>query len=142
MMADATAFSGLVFGYYLLLDDPPRLPADRRRLTGPGVFWPMVALALTLTGWAATVGAREVHAPRQRRCRSQRCWWSASSRRWRACSPGSPGRGFRGSIPNAHVYPAIVWTLAIWTAAHAAIGVIMQAYTLARSLAGKMTPRL
>lgn len=43
--------------------------------------------------------------------------------------------------PTAHVYPAIVWVLVIWTAVHGAVGVIMQVYCLARSLAGRMTPR-
>ncbi len=53
---------------------------------------------------------------------------------------GLAGPWLSGLEPTQHVYPAIVWTLAIWTAVHAAIGAIMQAYTLARSLAGKMTP--
>lgn len=43
--------------------------------------------------------------------------------------------------PTAHVYPAIVWILVIWAAVHGAVGVIMQIYCLARSLAGRMTPR-
>jgi cytochrome c oxidase subunit I+III len=34
----------------------------------------------------------------------------------------------------------MVWTLAIWTVAHAAIGAIAQLYALARSLAGRTTP--
>ena len=39
-----------------------------------------------------------------------------------------------------HVYPAIVWVFLIWFAAHAALGVVMQLYALARSFAGWMTP--
>ena len=46
-----------------------------------------------------------------------------------------------GLDPQAHVYPAIVWVLVLWTAAHAGIGVIMQLYCVARSLAGRLTPR-
>ena len=61
MMADATAFSGLVFGYFFFWTIHNDFPPSGVGLNGPGVFWPMVALALTLTGWAATVGAREVH---------------------------------------------------------------------------------
>ena len=41
--------------------------------------------------------------------------------------------------PTAHVYPAIVWILIIWALAHAAVGVVMQIYCLARSLAGRLT---
>lgn len=45
-----------------------------------------------------------------------------------------------GLDPQANVYPAIIWVLVIWTVAHAAVAVVMQLYTLARSLAGKMDP--
>ena len=46
-----------------------------------------------------------------------------------------------GMQPSLHVYPAIVFTLVGWTVTHNAIGAIMQLYTLARSIAGRMTPR-
>jgi cytochrome c oxidase subunit I+III len=46
-----------------------------------------------------------------------------------------------GLDPTRHVYSAIVWVLAIWTAAHAALGLIMQLYCVARRLAGRMTAR-
>ena len=42
--------------------------------------------------------------------------------------------------PTAHVYPAIVWVLVAWVLAHAAVGLVMQIYCLARSLAGRMSP--
>jgi cytochrome c oxidase subunit I+III len=45
-----------------------------------------------------------------------------------------------GLDPAAHVYPATVWVLAIWTAVHGAVGALMLAYCLARSLAGRMSP--
>jgi cytochrome c oxidase subunit I+III len=41
--------------------------------------------------------------------------------------------------PTAHVYPAIVWVLVVWTLAHAAIGAVMQFYCLAGSFAGRLT---
>jgi cytochrome c oxidase subunit I+III len=44
-----------------------------------------------------------------------------------------------GLDPTRHVYPAIVWVLAIWTAVHAALGLLMQLYCVARRLAGRMT---
>ena len=43
--------------------------------------------------------------------------------------------------PTVHVYPATVWLLAIWTAIHALVGTVMLGYCLARSLAGKLTPK-
>jgi cytochrome c oxidase subunit I+III len=41
--------------------------------------------------------------------------------------------------PTVHVYPAIVWILVIWVLAHAAVGIVMQLYCLARSFAGYLT---
>jgi cytochrome c oxidase subunit I+III len=46
-----------------------------------------------------------------------------------------------GLDPTAHVYPATVWLLAIWTAFQVAVGVLMQLYCLARRWAGRMTAR-
>ena len=46
-----------------------------------------------------------------------------------------------GLDPKSHVYPAIVWLLAIWTAGHALVGVIMHLYCVARRIAGRMTAR-
>lgn len=51
------------------------------------------------------------------------------------------GPWLTGLDPTQHVYPAIVWMLAIWTSLHVALGVIMQCYCLARRWAGRMTAR-
>jgi cytochrome c oxidase subunit I+III len=44
-----------------------------------------------------------------------------------------------GLDPTQHSYPAIVWVLVLWTAAHVALGILMQLYCVARSLAGRLT---
>ncbi len=137
MLADATAFSGLVFGYYFFWTIHPNFPpAD---MPDPGTLWPMVALALTAISWAVTICARQLHA------RGHVAITRALLALGIACTLGSIGAGLAGPWlagmdPKAHVYPAIVWTLAIWTTAHAAVGAICQSYTLARSIGGKMTP--
>jgi cytochrome c oxidase subunit I+III len=46
-----------------------------------------------------------------------------------------------GLDPASNVYPATVWILVIWTAAHVVVGLIMQLYCVARRLAGRMTSR-
>jgi cytochrome c oxidase subunit I+III len=46
-----------------------------------------------------------------------------------------------GLAPTEHAYPASVWVLLGWAAAHLALGVVMQGYCLARSLGGKLTAR-
>ena len=49
------------------------------------------------------------------------------------------GPALTGMVPSAHAYPATVWLLSAWTAAHVAVGVLMLLYCLARRLAGRMT---
>jgi len=134
MMADATAFSGLVFGYYFYWTIHPDFGAG---FDGPGVYWPIVTLLLSLASWAATVAARGIHA--RGAVLPARALLVAGA----VAAIASLATGLRcldGLDPKANVYPAIVWVLVIWTLVHAAIGAIMQAYTLARSLAGRMTP--
>ncbi|WP_375271197.1 cytochrome c oxidase subunit I [Sphingomonas sp.] len=139
MMADATAFSGLVFGYYFYWTVHPDFPPTGPGMDGPGTFWPMVALALTLASWAMTVAARELHGQGQvtvaRGLLALGIVVTLAS-----LLAGIAGPWLTGLAPKLHVYGAIVWTLAIWTATHAGVGVICQSYTLARSFAGRMTP--
>lgn len=138
MMADATAFSGLVFGYYFFwtrhADFPPAGMAD-----APGVFWPMVALAVALLSWAVTVAAREVHA-RGGVAAARVLVAVGTVASLYGIYAGLAGPWLSGMDPEAHSYPAIVWTLAIWTVVHSAVAAIMQAYVLAGSIAGRMTP--
>ncbi|PNU02201.1 cytochrome c oxidase subunit I [Novosphingobium guangzhouense] len=139
MMADATAFSGLVFGYYFFwtrhADFPPMAMAD-----GPGVLWPMAALAVGLASWLATVGARKIHA-RGKIGLARVLVLLGIAASLAGIYAGLAGPWLSGMDPQAHSYPAIVWTLAIWTTAHCGVAAIMLAYVLARSLAGKMTPQ-
>src|SRR5690606_24984369 len=46
-----------------------------------------------------------------------------------------------GLDPTMHAYPAIVWGLVVWVVVHLLTGMIMQAYCLARSIFGRLTPR-
>jgi hypothetical protein len=46
---------------------------------------------------------------------------------------------FAGLDPTRHAYEAAVWVLFGWCAGHVAVGVIMQLFTIARSIAGIMT---
>ncbi len=138
MLADATAFSGLVFGYYFYWTVHPDFPPPDA--AGPGVFWPMVAMGTQLASWAATVVAREVHA-RGQVLAARGLLVVGIVLTLASLLAGLAGPWFTGLNPVDHVYPAIVWVLAIWTAAHAGVGAICQAYTLARSIAGRMTPK-
>ncbi len=140
MMADSTAFASLVFGYLFYWTIHPEFPpAGQPGLEGPGVRWPMIAMALLLATWLLTVGAREWNAAgRVLAARIALIAAAAASAAGGLAALAGPWTS--GLDPAAHVYPAIVWVLVIWVAAHAALAIVMLLYVLARSLAGRMTP--
>ncbi|MGD9915074.1 MAG: cytochrome c oxidase subunit I [Rhizobiaceae bacterium] len=137
MTGDGTAFASLVFGYFFFWT----IHADfTGGLDGPGVFWPMLALGLFVLAWGATTGARE--ANRRGGVGLARLLLVGGAALAAAGSGAAlAGPWTSGMDPTAHVYPAIVWILAIWAAIHGALGILMQLYCLARSLAGRLTPR-
>src|SRR3546814_6103546 len=72
MTGDATAFASLIFGYFFFWTVHAEFPPEPiPGLAGPGLFWPMVALALVLVGWALTVAARDGNARKSTRPNSR-----------------------------------------------------------------------
>jgi cytochrome c oxidase subunit I+III len=148
MMGVVTAFISLVFGYFFYWtarpDFPPGsalgLPAGALGQAGPGVWWPTVALALLVGSWALTVMGR-----RWNRLDARGWFYAALATAALLALAGSAallaGPWLTGLDPETHVYGAIVWTLVIWSAVHALVGIIMHAYCVARRLAGRMTAR-
>lgn len=137
MVGDGTAFASLVFGYFFFWTIHEDFTGG---LHGPGMFWPMVALCLFTAAWAATLAARETN----KRCAvgmARALLIVGTALSIGGCVAALAGPWSTGMDPTAHVYPAIVWILVIWAAIHGAVGIIMQLYCLARSLAGRMTPR-
>lgn len=137
MVGDATAFASLVFGYFFFWTIHQDFTGG---LSGPGVFWPMAALGLFVAAWGATVGARTInqrgHVSVVRALIIIAALFASAG-----CIAALAGPWTTGLDPTEHVYPAIVWILVIWTAVHGGVGVIMLLYCLARSLAGRLTPR-
>jgi cytochrome c oxidase subunit I+III len=136
MLGDITAFAGLVFGYFFywtIHDDFPPEPS-------PGPGWPLLALALLSAAWLLTLLARGWNrtggAPALRRALAVAAVVAVLGG---AALLAGPWRA--GLDPTAHVYPAIIWILIIWTALHVAAGIVMQLYCVARSLAGRLTPQ-
>jgi cytochrome c oxidase subunit I+III len=138
MLADLTAFVSLVFGYFFFWTIHQDFPPDPA--AGPGVFWPTIAASLLLGAWALTLLAR----------RWNKRDWTVGFYAGLLIAAGLAvcggaalvaGPWVTGLDPKSHVYPATVWILVIWTAAHVAVGLIMQLYCLARRLAGRMTAR-
>jgi len=137
MSGDGTAFASLVFGYFFLWTRHEDFTGG---VVGPGMFWPLLALALFVGAWGATLAAREINW--RRGLNAARLLLGAGAVLSIAGSAaGLVGPWVYGMDPTVHVYPAIVWILVIWAAAHGGVGVIMQLYCLARSLAGRLTAR-
>jgi cytochrome c oxidase subunit I+III len=136
MLGDLTAFASLVFGYFFywtLHDDFP--PAG----AGPGLAWPAVAAACVCGAWLATWLARRWN----RRGAGTGCYAALAG----GALLGLAGAGALLAAPRAasmdpttHVYPAIVWVLALWAAVHVLLGVVMHGYCIARRVAGRLTP--
>ncbi|RWL19354.1 cytochrome c oxidase subunit I [Mesorhizobium sp.] len=137
MVGDGTAFASLVFGYFFYWTIHADFTAG---IAGPDAIWSLLAAILFAAAWGLMVAARTVN--RRGATATVRGLLVASLLTTVAASaaglaaPWSPGMD-----PTRHVYPAIVWILVIWVLAHAALGTVMQAYCLARSLAGRLTPK-
>ena len=135
MLGDATAFMSLIFGYFFYWTVRADFPPES--MNGPGVFWPSIGAALLLGAWVLTILARHWN---------RRDWGmlfhaallGASGAGLAGCGALLAGPWVTGLNPESHVYAAIVWVLVIWTVAHAAAGLIMQAYCVARRLFGRM----
>jgi cytochrome c oxidase subunit I+III len=138
MLAVFTAFVSLVFAYFFYWTIHPDFPPATAR--GPGGFWPGVAAALLLGAWMLTLLARRWNQNDNAIAFHAGLGFACVL----AVAGGAAilaGPWFTGLDPTTHVYPAIVWLLALWTALHAAVGVIMQVYCIARRAVGRMTAR-
>ncbi len=135
MVGDGTAFASLVFGYFFYWTIHADFTAGQ---AGPGWQWPMAALALFAAAWAAMLAARWLNA-RGSVAGMRLSLAAATLLTLAASSAAFAGPWLYAKEPTAHVYPAIVWVLVIWVLCHAAVGVVMQLYCLARSLSGYLT---
>ncbi len=137
MVGDLTAYLSLIFGYFFFWTIHEDFPPPG--IDGPGWVWPSIAAALVLLTWGATLGARlsnrTGHVSAARTLLVAGMLLSIASAFALAAGPWTTGLD-----PTSHAYPAIVWALVVWIIAHLAVGFIMQAYCLARSLFHKLTP--
>jgi cytochrome c oxidase subunit I+III len=138
MLGDMTAFVSLVFGYFFYWTLRRDFLAGAS--AGPGVFWPVLSAALLLGGWAVTVLARKWNRE-DRGTLFYAALLAGVGLAIGGCLALMAGPWLTGLDPTAHVYPATVWVLVLWTVVHIAVGVIMQLYCVARRLAGRMTAR-
>jgi cytochrome c oxidase subunit I+III len=138
MLADMTAFFSLVFGYFFFWTIHEDFPPDAS--AGPGALWPLISAALLAGAWALTIRARRWNKANA----AARFYGGLLLAGGLAVIGGAAllaGPWLTGLEPTRHVYPATVWVLVLWTAAHVALGLIMQLYCVARRLAGRMSAR-
>jgi cytochrome c oxidase subunit I+III len=138
LLADLTAFICLVFGYFFFWTVHDDFPPENA--AGPGVFWPVVGVVLTLGAWALTLLGRRWN----QRDWGAGCYAGLLGGAALALGAGAAliaGPYVTGLDPTRHVYGATVWLLVLWTAVHVALGVLMQLYCVARRIAGHMTAR-
>ncbi|MGQ3293160.1 MAG: cytochrome ubiquinol oxidase subunit I, partial [Shinella sp.] len=137
MAGDSTAYASLMFGYFFYWTIHDDFTAGH---AGPGTLWPLAAAGLFTLAWLAMLAARKANEG-DRDART-RLWLALSALlTFAAGCAGLAGPYLTAMDPTAHVYPAIVWVVTLWTVVHGGVGVIMQAYCLARSLTGRMSAR-
>ncbi|WP_075292895.1 cytochrome c oxidase subunit I [Pararhizobium arenae] len=135
MAGDGTAFASLMFGYFFYWTIHPDFTAG---LPGPGVVWPLAAVALFAIAWLVMLLAR--HANAKDRLRLARlCLFCSVFVTLAACLAGLAGPTLHRMQPTVHVYPAIVWVICLWTVLHGLVAIIMQLYCLAGSFTGRLT---
>ena len=136
MLGDMSAFFSLIFGYFFfwtIHEDFPPAGMD-----GPGVFLPGIAATLLVAAWAVMLLAKRLNA--REAAAGLRALLSANVL---LSAFGAAALLYAPYVteldPKQHAYPAIVWVLVLWAAAHVALGILMTLYCLARSFAGLLT---
>lgn len=136
MIGDLTGFVSLVFAYFYYWTIQPDFPPPS--IAGPGMTWPLAGAGLIVLAWGATLAARSGN-----RRDNAAVFYAASAAALIAAAAGTlaliAGPRVHGMDPTADVYPAIVWLLVAWCACHVALAVVMNAYSLARRIKGRMT---
>jgi cytochrome c oxidase subunit I+III len=137
MIGDMTAFLSLVFGYFFYWTSRPDFVAEA---AGPGVQWPVTGLALAAGAWLLTLAARRANV-REGSGAFYVMVAGAAALGTGAAAALITAPIVTGLEPTRHVYPAMVWVLVLWTAAHLLAGVIMHFYCAARRAAHRLSPQ-
>ena len=137
MTGDLTAFLAVIFGYFFFWTIHADFPPNGTEV--PGWLWPTVAGFCAIMVWVLTVGTRVLNSTKRVNA-ARICLALSLAAILLTAASLAAGPWRAGLDPTKHAYPAIVWALVLWVVAHLATGFIMNAYCLARLVAGKMTP--
>jgi heme/copper-type cytochrome/quinol oxidase subunit 3 len=138
MIGDLTAFAGLAFAFFFFWTIHPQFPPTDAHM--PNFLLLLAATALAVAAWGLMVAARRRHAA------GSVAWGRWGPLAGALCGAGAVA-GFAGAlwsvglVATDHAFSAIAWALVLWLGAHYGGGIVMQLYVMARSLAGRMTPR-
>ena len=136
MTGDMTAFFSLMFSYFFYWTIHTDFPPQGNSRTE--MYWLAISAFLVTLAWVSTLLARRLN-----RAGHSTGFRSALSIGVVLAISGIltmlAGPWFSDMDPTTHVYPATVWAIVIWIAVHTSVGIIMQAYCIARSYAGRLT---
>ena len=136
MTGSSTGFASLVFAYFFYWTIHPQWPPAGTAQAG--AFWPVIATCSVALLWVGCLAARKWN--RNGRTTSARIVLFGAALATLASLAGLMLAPLSDGLdPTSHAYPATVWVLSGWAAAHLAVAVVMLLYCLARSLAGRMT---
>ncbi|WP_036180365.1 cbb3-type cytochrome c oxidase subunit I [Palleronia rufa] len=135
MLGDMVAFASLIFGMFFYWTARPDFPPPQAEHAAGG--WVVASALLYTASWAATRAARPV----QRRGRVPLAQVLLTAGALTATAGAAAlVLSVSGLDPTSHVYPAMLYAVAVWTAAHTVAGVVMQLYCLAGTVWGKVLP--
>ncbi|MCK0207947.1 cytochrome c oxidase subunit I [Starkeya koreensis] len=136
MVGDGTAFLSLIFAYFYYWTIHGAFPPEGSPTPDNGLL--LAGGAAAVAGWGLTLLARRANgAGRPGLLRALIAGAALLALIGGGLLILAPWQAGLDSV--AHVYPATVWVILIWTALHLAVGVLMQGYCLAGSLAGRLT---
>jgi cytochrome c oxidase subunit I+III len=137
MLAIFTAFICLVFGYFFYWTlHAGFIPSGAQAHT----IWAFAALAAAGGAWVLTLLAKRWNT--DDRVAGVYGGLLVAAALSTAAAAGLLAHPYYGRLdPTAGVYAAVIWLLAIWSALHLAVGVLMQLYCIARRMAGRLTAR-
>ena len=137
MLAVFAAFVSLVFGYVFYWTLHENFAPGNARAAWP---WAVLSLIAIAVAWLSTIAARRWNAADK-----APAFYAALLVAVASSAAGTAAIVFAPRVaafdPTSGVYAAMVWLLAIWSAAQIVVGAVMHLYCLARRLAGRMTAR-
>lgn len=136
MTGSSTAFASLVFAYFYYWTIHPVWPPAGTPVMS--AFWPGIAAVAALAHWASMFAARRA-TDRSRPGLARLAMVVAAATALLSASALMLGPWSAGLDPKSHAYPATIWVLAGWSAAHLLLGMVAALYCLARSLAGRIS---